>query len=156
MELILACDLAVATEKARLGLGEINIGLISAYGLSKLPVAIGLSRAKQLLLTGKTITSKEAFEYGLLFDVVPADKLLQSSIDLATRLAEKAPLALNQLKESLSNLAAVPYDYALDQILGLLFFQDFEEGKKSFLEKRQPIFRGLRRVRYAFCRHVYA
>lgn len=143
MELVLASDLIIASEKARFGLGEINIGLISAYGLSKLPVAIGLSRAKQLLFSGKTISSKEAFDYGLLFDVVPADKLLQSSIDLATRIAEKAPLALNLLKESLSNFAAVPYDYALDQILGLFFSQDFKEGKKSFLEKRKPIFRGL-------------
>lgn len=143
MELVLACDLSIASEQARFGLGEINLGLISAYGLSKLPVSIGLSRAKQLLFTGKTISSKEALEYGFLFDVVPANKLLENSINIATRIAEKAPLALITLKESLSNFAAVPYDFALSQILCLFFSEDFKEGKKAFLEKRKPSFHGL-------------
>lgn len=143
MELVLASDVCLASPEAKFGLPEINLGLIPAYGLSRLPAAVGASRAKEILLSGRIITASEALDFGLVHKIVPSERLVEVAVSLAADLADKAPLAVMAIKEALSNFMAVPFGYSAAQILWLFSSQDAQEARKAFSEKRKPLFRGL-------------
>lgn len=96
LELALACSFRVASEKARLGQPEVNLGIIPGYGgTQRLVRVIGFQRAKILVMTGRVIDAKTAYEWGLVDIVVPQEKLMDESLKLAEELAGKPPLALS-------------------------------------------------------------
>ena len=146
-ELVLACDLAVMSEEAKIGDQHINFGLIPGGGGSqRLPRAIPFRKAKELLFTGDWLSAEEAKELGLVNKVVPADKLEQETMDLATKIAEKSPLGLKAVK-LLANRGvemALPDALELEANAIIEYFktEDFAEGISAFIGKRKPEFKG--------------
>ena len=142
-ELALACDLIIASEKARFGQPEINLGLIPGFGgTQRLPHRIGQMRARELILTGDMIDAKTALEWGLANKVIAPDQLMTEARKFAEKLASKSGFALRQCK------AALRASYTMTESEGLLYEQsafgltfasaDKAEGTKAFIEKRDP------------------
>ena len=142
-ELILACDIRIASEKAQLGQPEINIGIIPGGGGSqRLPRLVGYGKAMQLILTGDRISAQEAHRIGLVDEVVPHDQLEAKTLDVATKIAEKSPIAIRLAKEAVKAALRMPLSEGLryEQSLFSLVFttDDKNEGVRAFLEKRKP------------------
>jgi enoyl-CoA hydratase/carnithine racemase len=140
-----ACDLTVAAEDAKFGTTAINVGLICLGPAAPLARNVGRKKALEMVLLGDIIPAAEAQRLGLVNKVVPPDQLEAATLELATRLAAKSPLALQIGKAGLYGMADVPYHQALD-LLGDMFAalcstEDAEEGVKAFLEKRKPMWR---------------
>ncbi len=148
LELMLACDLAVASEDARIGDGHLNFGqLPGAGGSQRLPRAIGTTRAKQLIYTGRLIDGREAERIGLVAEAVPGDALAATVDALVETMLEKSPLGLARAKQLVNqgmgrDLAAalefeidLVHDYATTS-------EDAIEGLVAFKEKRKPKFTG--------------
>ncbi len=146
-ELMMACDIVYASDAAKIGQPEINLGIIpGGGGTQRLARLIGKQRAKELVLTGEIIGAQEAWGLGLLNKVVSADQLMVEVRKLAAKLAIKGPLAVRAVKEAIED----GYDMALEHALayeGKLFAlcfatEDKTEGVNAFLEKRPPNFKG--------------
>jgi len=140
-----ACDLTVATEDAKFGTTAINVGLICLGPAVPLARLVGRKKALEMVLTGEIITAAEAERLGLVNKVVPREQLEAATLELATKLAAKSPLALQIGKSGIYGMQDVPYHQALDY-LGDLFAalcstEDAEEGVKAFLERRKPEWR---------------
>lgn len=146
LELALACDFRYATEQAKLGLTEVKWAIIpGAGGTQRLPRLIGVARAKELILTARTITANEAYEWGLLNKVV-ASSVLEEARALANEIKENGPLAVRQAKY------AIQHGLAADLHTGLALetkcyealipTEDRVEALRAFQEKRKPNFRG--------------
>jgi enoyl-CoA hydratase/carnithine racemase len=147
IELALGCDFRIASERARLGFVEGNIGLIPASeGSSRLVKLLGLLRAKELVLGGNLLTAQEAYQAGLVTKVVPHEQLMDEALALARSLKAKAPLALGMAKAVLHAAADSSVQAAnLTEMLAQAFLmrtQDYQEGVQAFREKRQPQFQG--------------
>ena len=145
-ELILNVDLVIAAENAMIGDYHMQRGLLAAGGAYlRLPLLIGLRRAKELMFTGKTITSKEAEQIGLVNRVVTQD-MLESTVDsLAEELAEKSPVAMKIVKSLINTTALVDAEARLELILmsALVGSASGEsEGLKAFHEERKPESKG--------------
>jgi enoyl-CoA hydratase len=143
LELALACDLIVTSEKARFGQPEINLGLIPGFGgTQRLPHRIGHVRARELIMTGEMIDAKTAFELRLVNSVVPAADLMPTARKLAEKLAAKPALALRQAKAALRAASTMEEDAGLrfeQEAFGVAFASaDRVEGTKAFLDKRDP------------------
>jgi enoyl-CoA hydratase len=140
-ELALSCDLRVASEKARFGQPEINLGLIpGGGGTQRLPRLVGLGHALRLVLTGDMIPAEEARAIGLVELVVPHEDLREKTLELAARIASKSPLTLRIAKEAVraSQRLAIEEGIVYERDLFCLAFstEDKAEGVKAFLEKR--------------------
>jgi enoyl-CoA hydratase len=140
LEIVLSCDLVLASEEARFGQPEINLGVMPGWGgTQRLPRRIGTARAREWILTGRTATAAEAMELGLVLKVVPREQLLPSALALANELSGKSSTALAAAKRAL--LAAV--DRGLDRGLGeelalwqeLFATADQKAGMAAFLSK---------------------
>ncbi|HEY3296028.1 MAG TPA: enoyl-CoA hydratase-related protein [bacterium] len=146
-ELAMACHLRIASENAKFGQPEINLGIIPGYGgTQRLPRLVGRGRALDLLLTGRMITAAEALQWGLVNAVVPPAELLPTARKLAADLASKARLASSAILEAVDEGLQVGLDQAL-QVEENLFSiccgtQDMKEGTSAFQEKRKPEFMG--------------
>jgi enoyl-CoA hydratase len=146
LELALACDLIIASEKARFGQPEINLGLIPGFGgTQRLPHRIGHARARELIMTGEMFDAKTAYEWGLVNKVAAPDQLLSEARGLAGKIAAKSGFALRQAKAALRAAFTMEEDAGLrfeQNAFGLVFSSaDRVEGTKAFVEKRDPKWR---------------
>jgi len=146
-ELALSCDMIIASEDAMFGQPEINLGLMpGAGGTQRLARLLGKQKAMEICLTGRFITAKEAYEFGIVNKVVPREILMQEALKLAKEIASKAPIAVSFIKDSIrkafeTNLKeGLEYERKLFYLL--LSTEDAREGMKAFIEKRKPVFKG--------------
>ncbi len=147
LELAMACDFRIASEKAKLGQPEVNLGVIPGFGgTQRLPRLVGPARGKYLLLTGATIDAAQALAWGLVEEVVAPEALLDRCRELANTLAAKGPLALSRCKEAVDRGMDLTLPLALEletRLFSRSFStQDQKEGMKAFLEKRPAAFLG--------------
>jgi crotonobetainyl-CoA hydratase len=147
LELALACDLRIAAEHATFGLPEVRWNLIAAGGgLARLPRAIPLAKAMEIILLGERMSAQEALQYGLINKVVPLEELMATAIQWANRICENGPLAVRASKIcALKGLDTNLEDaMRLDEyfIMQLFSSQDIKEGPVAFLEKRKPVYKG--------------
>jgi enoyl-CoA hydratase len=146
-EIVLACDLVVASEEAKFGLPEVTRGLAAgAGGLLRLPRRIPYHRAMQIVLTGERVPAIELYEAGLINQLVPAGQALDAARELAGRVAACAPLAVAASKRVIVESADWPSgeEFARQgEILGPVFGSaDAMEGAAAFAGKRPPAWRG--------------
>ena len=146
-ELALACDLRVMSETAQMGLTETSLGIIpGAGGTQRLPRLVGKGLAKELIFTARRVLPDEALRIGLVNRVVPAERLMTDSLELARQIAEQAPLALAQAKVAIDCGSEVELGTGLmmeSQAYQLLIpTKDRLEGLAAFQEKRKPVYRG--------------
>jgi enoyl-CoA hydratase/carnithine racemase len=147
LELALACDVRIAAEEAAFALPDILIGLLPlAGGTQRLPRLIGRAAALEMILTGEAIDAQEALRLGLVSAVAPRERLLDEAEAIASRIAERGPLAVRYAKEAISRGLEMPLDQALrfetDLTIILQTTEDRAEGVRAFLEKRKPEFKG--------------
>ena len=147
-EILLATDIRVVSEKARLGVPEITLGLFpGAGGTQRLIRQLPLCRAKELMFTGDQITAAEALEYGLVNHVCAPDALEARVREIATKITSRSPLVLKLLKRTLAHGADMPLPAALQyeqSMIGLVLdSDDAHEGCQAFLEKRTAAFKGV-------------
>jgi enoyl-CoA hydratase/carnithine racemase len=146
-ELALACDLRVAAEHAEVGLPEVGLGIIpGGGGTARLPRAIGVARAKELVLTARRLSAREALEWGLVSRVAPLERLRDAALELAGLVARNAPVSLRQAKRAIDGGLGLPLAGALDLENQLyqdcLPTKDRREALAAFAEKRKPTFTG--------------
>jgi enoyl-CoA hydratase len=146
LELALACDLIIASEKARFGQPEINLGIIPGFGgTQRLAHRIGHSRARQLIMTGEMFDARAAFEWGLVNTVAAPDQLLDEAHKLAEQIATKSGFALRQAKAALHAAATMDLEAGLrceQSAFGICFGgEDRIEGMQAFVNKRDPQWR---------------
>jgi enoyl-CoA hydratase/carnithine racemase len=150
LELLLNCDITIAAESARIGDGHLNVGQMGGGGvLTLLPRAIGLTRAMELLMTGKYLSAQQAAEWGLVNQVVPDEFLVSAGTELARQIAAKSPLAVANAKSVMYSI----WSEAMGTAAGLrlerdvnsdycLTSHDAAEGLEAFSAKRPPNFLG--------------
>lgn len=147
LELAMACDIRIASERATLGQTELNIGIIPGGGGSqRLPRLIGLGQAMKLTLTGERIDAGEAARIGLVDEVVPHARLEPRTFEIAGKIAAHSALAVRLAKTAVRASTRLPLDQGLryEQSLFALMMAsaDKEEGVRAFLEKRDPKWSG--------------
>ena len=146
--LALACDIIIASDKARFSMVFVKRGIVpDTAGSFTLPHIVGLPRACELTLTGDTIDAAEADRIGLVSRVVPHDDLMRTARELAERIARNPPLAVGMAKAALHRGMAGTdilehMKYEIDVQGKLLNTEDFMEAATAFLEKREPVFKG--------------
>ena len=147
LELALACDLRIASERAKLGLPEVRLAVTPGTGgTQRLPRVVGPARAKELILTGRVLTAAEAHAIGLVTEVVPAGQAVARATELGEEIATFGPLAVREAKR----LIDAAWDHDLETGLaaeleasGRIFAtDDLLEGARAFLDKRPPEYRG--------------
>lgn len=146
-ELMMHCDLIVASETTQIGQPEINLGVMpGAGGTQRLTKLIGKVRAMEMLLMGDSICATEALEYGLVNRVVPIEFYLSEAIGLAHKIADKPPVAVRMIKKSVQiaqdTTLAEGLSYERNAFYLLFASADQKEGMKAFMEKRPAHFKG--------------
>ncbi|MFL5261256.1 MAG: enoyl-CoA hydratase/isomerase family protein [Anaeromyxobacteraceae bacterium] len=146
-ELAMACDLVYASEAARFGQPEVNLGIMPGFGgTQRLARRVGIMRAKELVLTGDMVDAAKAKAIGLALEVLPAAELVAYAVEKARKIASRGPAGIAQAKRAIEVGAGV--DLATGCALelegfGVLFStDDAKEGMRAFLEKRAPAFKG--------------
>lgn len=148
LELALCADFRICSEKAKVALPEITLAIIpGGGGTQRLQRLIGQSKAKELLYFGDMISSQEAYEIGLVNQVVEPEKLMETSLEWAFKLANNPPVAMAMMKKAVNAGAEVDMKTSLD-IENLCFrntfvTEDRKEGMNAFVEKRKPNFVGM-------------
>jgi len=146
-ELAMVCDLIVASETARFGQPEITLGIMpGAGGTQRLVRAVGKARAMELVLTGRPMSAREAYEAGLITKVVGADAYLTEAVRLAHEIAQKPPIAVQLTKDAVLRAFDTTLEAGLAyerRAFELCFAtEDHHEGMRAFLTKRTPTFEG--------------
>lgn len=144
-ELAMACDIRIASEKAKFGQPEVNLGIIPGFGgTQRLPRLVGKGMAKYLIMTGEIISADEALRIGLVERVVPAEELIGNSVKVAKTIMSKAPIAVAVAKSTINNGASLDMNSAcileIESFTAPFSSDDKKEGMGAFLEKRDPIF----------------
>lgn len=146
-ELAMACDVRVASDKAKFGQPEVNLGIIPGFaGTQRLTRLVGKGRAKMLIFSGDIIGADEALRIGLVDLVVTAEELLKATQALARKFLAKAPLAVKQAKLAINNGIEMDLEHAFvleAEAFGMCFATaDQKEGMQAFIGKRKPVFGG--------------
>jgi len=146
-ELAMSCDIIIASETARFGQPEVNVGIIpGSGGTQRLTHIVGKHRAMEMILTGEPINADDAQRLGLVTRVVPVELLLEEAKSMAKKIAAKPPLAVRQAKEAVLKAANTGLDDGLDFerkcFYTLFASEDRKEGMTAFLEKRKAVFKG--------------
>lgn len=146
-ELAMACDMIVASETARFGQPEINLGVIpGAGGTQRLTRAVGKAIAMEMVLNNRTLTAQEAYQFGLVNRVVPVESYLDEALRLAREIAGRAPLAVRFAKEAINQaFESFLADGVADERRAFYFLfstRDQKEGMQAFNEKRKPDWKG--------------
>jgi enoyl-CoA hydratase/carnithine racemase len=147
LELALCADIRLAAQSAKFGQPEINLGIIPGWGgTQRLPAAIGVQRARELIYSGRQIRAQEAVEAGLALRSYPDDELRDQALNLARGLAEKPPLALGAAKQAITAWAErgpqEGHRIEGEAMVRLSGTQDAAEGIMAMFEKRRPRFQG--------------
>ena len=147
LELALTCDLRVMSTAAEMGLPEVGLGIIpGGGGTQRLARAIGVARAKDLVLTARRIDAIEALAYGLVTRAAPPERLREAALEAAAEVARNAPISLRQAKRAIDGGFHLPLEEALDlenrMYQDCLGTRDRQEALQAFAEKRRPVFTG--------------
>jgi len=147
LDMALMCDLRVCSETAKLAESYIMMGLVPGDGGAYfLPRIVGLPKAMELLLTGNAIDADEALKMGLVNRIVPHDHVMSTTLELASQVASRPPLAVRMMKravyQGLTSTLRAHLDYVSSQLALLSETRDHQEAARSFLEKRKPVFEG--------------
>jgi len=146
-ELALACDIRIASENAKLGQPEVNLGIIPGYGgTQRLSRLVGKGKAKELIFTGDMVEAAEALRIGLIEKVVPLAELMKTAEEMAAKIISKGPLAIKAAKRAINLGLDVDLksglEYEAMEFANICATEDKTEGTSAFLEKRKPDFRG--------------
>ena len=146
-EMAMACDMIVASESARFGQPEINLGIIpGAGGTQRMTYAVGKALAMEIVLNGRFLTAQEALQHGLVNRVVPVELYLEEAIKFATEIAERAPVALRLAKEAVNAVFETPLQAGLAHERRLFYMlfatEDQKEGMDAFINKRPANWKG--------------
>ena len=146
-EIALACDIRIASDNAKLGQTEINVGIIpGAGGTQRLRNLVGRGKAMEMVLTGCIVDAEEACRIGLVNKVVCRDELMSQAKTMAQKIAQKSPLAVQMAKKAIKNGADMPIETGLllESLYQAVVFstEDHLEGISAFLEKREPRYSG--------------
>jgi len=147
MDLASMCDIRIASEKAKFGMGYVRLGLPpAAGGCYFLPRIVGIAKACELIWTGRLIDAEEALRIGYVTRVVPHDELEAATKELAVQLAKGPSIAIRLAKRLIYRCLDLDLAKALEEHLTALFMahgtEDAKEGPLAFIEKREPIFKG--------------
>jgi len=146
-EIALSCDIIISSDETNFGLPEVKRSLVAAAGgLYRLPRAIGMAPALEVILTGDPLPSQRAYELGMVNKVCPTDQVMDEAMKMAHRICANAPLAV-QASQKVAKRALVDDDETLlkagqIEFAGLAQTEDFKEGPKAFIEKRAPVWKG--------------
>jgi len=146
LEIVLACDIRIASEKARFGTPEVTLGLVPGWGgTQRLPRMLPWCKAAELLLMGKSIDAQEAYRIGLVNKVVPQEQVMPTAKEWAEAICQAGPLAVRAAKEAMVRGSSMTLDdgLRLENSLNAYLFgtEDFNEGITAFAEKRRPVFK---------------
>jgi len=147
LEIAMACDLRIASDKSKLGQPEINLGIIpGAGGTQRLTRLIGEGRAMEMILTGRMITAEEACNYGILNFTYAAEELEAKTMEIANTIAEKSSYAIERAKKSVKAVSQMNLEEGLklerEMFIECANSEDGKEGITAFIEKRKPDFKG--------------
>lgn len=144
-ELALACHFIIASDNAKFGQPEVNLGLIPGYGgTQRLTQVVGKNRAMQLIMTGELFSAVDAMQYGMVNKVVAQNELLEETKKILNTIHTKAPLAISKVIEVINNFDHTQqgYDFEIKKFGECFLTDDAKEGAAAFLEKRKANFRG--------------
>ncbi|MCY3413026.1 MAG: enoyl-CoA hydratase/isomerase family protein [Candidatus Heimdallarchaeota archaeon] len=147
LEIAMACDIRIAHEEVKVGAPEVKLGLIPAWGgTQRLGYLVGMSKAREMVLTGGMYSAKEAEAMGLISKIVPKDELAATAGFMATQIADNAPLALDAAKKAMNASRTMSIldgnNYEAQLFADLAKSKDLEEGVTALLAKRKPKFTG--------------
>ncbi|NLW25393.1 MAG: short-chain-enoyl-CoA hydratase [Clostridia bacterium] len=146
-ELAMACDIRIASEKAKFGQPEVNLGIIPGYGgTQRLPRLIGKGRAKYYIFTGEMMSAQEAYNFGLVDKVVAPEELMAKAREVAKTIMAKAPVAIMMAKRAINNGMDMDLDsgvaYETEAYTTTFATEDRVEGMSAFVDKRKAEFKG--------------
>jgi enoyl-CoA hydratase len=147
LEIALACDFLYAAEHARFALTEVTLGIMpGAMGTQNLPRAVGVRRAKEIILTGTPFTAIDGLAWGMVNKVVPGPQLMEEVMAVARRIASNAPVSVRQAKKSMDKAGDVGrvdgYAFEIEAYNRTVGTADRQEGINAFNEKRKPVYKG--------------
>lgn len=145
LELAISCDLRIASNNAKLGQPELQLGIIPGFsGTQRLARLIGIAKAKELLFTSKIVDAQEALSLGLVYQVTESNMLLRAAMDMGEQIINKSPIAIKHAKQALLRGLNTDLESGIlieNQLFAECFlFNDQKEGMQAFLEKRTPNF----------------
>lgn len=146
LETALSCDFILAARRAKFALTEVKLGIIpGGMGTQNLPRAVGMRRAKQIILTGQPFTAEQALEWGLVNEVCDDDALMDRSLEVARTICSNAPLAIYQAKKSINVSTQIDlyngFAFEIEAYNRLVGTEDRLEGVRAFNEKRPANFK---------------